>query len=301
MPRNVLADFVDRRRELALFQQMLDGEVDERIMLLLDRGEQGKSYFLLRLDHECDQCDPSIPAVLLDFDSRKSGLSSYLDVARKVRRDLGDELTPAICGCLDRIFRRGPTVNVQTGSGESGGVDFGRRGRYADAEVSDIGGRDNVSVRIGDVHGGAPHPDQEERYRAEMGRALLRDLTDLVETHPQVVLLIDTFEHVSDAMWVWLERWLFDPLRRELPHAVLVVTGRPQCRGFFERPHRWGYLITTVERFSPLSHEDVLLHYNRRGLTVPASEASLLEIARVSPARMAQIGEWLEQVKEGAE
>jgi hypothetical protein len=300
MPRNVLADFVDRRRELALFQKMLNAEAAERIMLLLDRGEQGKSYFLLRLDHECDQCDPSIPVVLLDFDSRKSGLSGYLDVARKVRRDLGDELTPAICDCLDRIFRRGPTVNVQTGSGESDGVDFGRRGCYTEAEVSGISGRDRVDIHMGDVHAGGPRSDQEERYRAEMGRALLHDLANLMATYSRVVLLIDTFEHVSDKMWAWLERWLFDSLRRELPHVVLVVAGRPQCRDFFERPHRWSHLITTVEHFSPLSHEDVLLHYNRRGLTVPESEASLIEIARVSPARMAQIGDWLEQAEEGA-
>ena len=300
MPRSVAADFVDRRYELAHFRQMLDSEVDERILLILERSEQGKSYFLLRLDHECNQCSPSIPVILLDFDERKSGLTDYLSIARKVRRDLGDERTPAICDCLDQIYRHSPVVHVQTGSGEGGGVDFGRRGRFKEAQISETAGRDNIRVNIRDVSVEPTRPDQEEHWKAEMGRALLSDLISIAETHPRIVLLVDTFEQAPDEACAWLERWLLDSLRRELPHVILVVAGRPTCRSFFERPHRWSCLLKVVNHFSPLSDEDILDHYSQRGLGVPESESSLIEIARASPARMAQLGDWLEQSQGGA-
>ncbi|MDY7042281.1 MAG: hypothetical protein SVX38_15610 [Chloroflexota bacterium] len=50
--------FVDRKRELALFHRMLTGETDERILLVMDRGEKGKTCFLQRLVHECEQQHP---------------------------------------------------------------------------------------------------------------------------------------------------------------------------------------------------------------------------------------------------
>ena len=87
MPIAITTGFVDRKPELALFGGMLAGETDERILLILEAGEQGKTYLLLRLFDECEQQRPPVPVVLLDFDQRRSGLTGYLSVAREVRRD----------------------------------------------------------------------------------------------------------------------------------------------------------------------------------------------------------------------
>lgn len=285
MPRDPLAHFVDRERELGLFRAMLSDSADKRILLILDEGEQGKSCLLRRLLGECEA--HGRPAVLLDFDRRRSGLGDWRDVAGAVRRGLGDERTPHLCACEADLFRPRPLVHVQTGSGE-GGVDFGRRGQFGQAAISDVAGRDRVS--IGDVSGSVP-PVDPRLARDATGRALVKDLAAL----PNAVLLVDTFEGADQEACTWLESWLLEPLRRQLPRVLLVIAGRPACRPFFERPVLWGSLVTALYRLDALSDEDILAHYQKRGLPVSRDEESLLRIARANPARMAQIGDWLEQ------
>lgn len=299
MPIAVTVGFVDRRPELALFHRMLAGETAKRILLTLERGEQGKTYFLLRLFHECEQ--QAVPVVLLDFDQRRSGLTDYLSVAREVRRYLGDECTPAICACEGTIARGRPLVSIHTGEGDAG-VDFGKKGVFREAQIEEIAGRDYVSTRIGSISEAAPTADQIARQRADMGRALCRDLAGLAASHRRVVLLLDTFEDASEDTCHWLESWLLEPLRRILPHVALVVAGRPVCRAFFDQPRLWSGLVATIDCFSPFSDDDILAHYRQRGLPVAEAEKPLLlDLARLSPAMMAQIGDGLEQVRGGVQ
>jgi hypothetical protein len=297
MLRDVTADFVDREKELALFRNMLAGGTDKQVLLILEQGEQGKSYFLHRLVYECGQQSPPVPVVLLDFDQRISGLIDFLSVARAIRRQLGDPNTPAICACEELFCRPAPLVNIQTGTG-SGGVDFGRETRLDDADLSEITGRDSISV--GDVSGSPVTDTVLSGQRAEMGRALCSDLRRMAETHRHVVLLVDTFEHISDETCGWLERWLFESLCRDLPHVLVVVAGRPEkCQGFFVSPRVWSRVVTSI-RFDSLSEEDILFHYEQRGIPIAKAETSLIRIARMNPAKMAQIGDWLERTQGGA-
>ncbi len=298
MPIAVTKGFVDRKPELALFRRMLAGETDECVLLFLERGEQGKTYLLLRLFDECEQQHPQVPVVLLDFDQRRSGLTDYLSAAREVRRQLGDKYTPAICACEDEIYRRGPLVSIRTGGGDAG-VDWGRRGRFTEADIADVAGRD--LIQVGSVSEAPPTADQLARQRAEMGRALCRDLAGLAASHHRVVLLVDTFEHATEETCAWLEHWLFEPLRRELRHVVLVVVGRPECQPFFALPRLWSSLVTTIDCFTPFSDDDIRDHYDLRGLAVAEEEMPLLlDLARSSPAQMAQLGNLLEQTRGGA-
>lgn len=293
---DVLRGFVDRTRELTLFHRMLTGEIDERVLLILEPGEIGKTCFLLKLADECEKQRPPVPVALLDFDERRSGLTDYLSVAREVRRCLGDEQTPAICACEDDMYRRGPLVSIRTGEGEAG-VDWGRRGRFTEADISDVTGRDRI--QIGSVSEAARTEDQIAWQKAEMGRALCRDLASLTKAHRRAVLLVDTFEDASEQTRAWLEQWIFSALRRELSRLLLVVAGRPQCRPFFEQPRLWSGLVAPL-RFDPFTNDDILTHYRLRGLTVSEAETSLLTIARLSPAMMAQLGDRLEQIRGGA-
>jgi hypothetical protein len=292
MPLDVARDFVDRTKEMARFQRMLAGETTRRILCILERGEQGKSYFLLRLFHECEQQRPPVPVVLLDFDQPKSGLTDCFSVARQVRRHLGDECTPAICACEEAISRGIPRMDTQPGAGD-GGVDFGKRSDFTGAAIRDVAGRDlyqNVSFFTG-----PPTPEQVARQKEELGRALRDDLARL----DRAVVLVDTFEHASEETRGWLERWLFEPLRRELCHVILVVAGRPECRSFFAQPCLWSHLIDAIDRFTPFSDDDILAHFRQRGLTISEAEVSLLQIARMSPAKMAGVGDLLEQAQGG--
>jgi hypothetical protein len=354
MPLDIARDFVDRTGELARFQRMLAGETPRRILCILERGEQGKSYFLLRLFHECgQQCTP-VPVVLLDFDQRKSDLTDCFSVARQVRRHLDDERTPAICACEEAIFHGVPRVfppdtgdsgvdfgksddftgatirNVaghnlyqigsistgsltpeqvaqqreelgralrddlaRLGSAGDGSVDFGKRDDFTGATIRDVAGRDlyqNVPI-----FAGPPTPEQVARQKEELGCAMRDDLARL----GRAVVLVDTFEQASEETRSWLERWLFEPLRRELRHVILVVAGRPECQSFFAQPCLWSHLVEVIDRFTPISDDDILAHFRQRGLTVSEVEASLLQIARISPAKMAGIGDLLEQARGG--
>ncbi|MGA9351579.1 MAG: hypothetical protein WBW48_22615 [Anaerolineae bacterium] len=297
MPIDITTGFVDRGPELALFRQMLAGETAKHILFILERGEQGKTYFLLRLVHECEQQSPPVPVVLLDFDQRRSGLTDYLSVAREIRRCLGDDHTPAICACEAAIARGRPLVSIRTGEGGAG-VDWGRGGRFTEASISDVTGRDRI--QIGPVSEAPLTADQIAQQRADMGRALCRDLAALSASYRRVVLLVDTFEHAPQETCAWLESWLFEPLRLELRHVLLVVAGRPECRPFFAQPRLWSGLVTAIDCLTPFNDDDVLAHYRQRGLAVSEAETSFLQIARLSPARMAELGNWLEQTRGGA-
>lgn len=296
MPIDILASFVDRGAELALFHSALAGATHQRILLILEPGEQGKSCFLRRLAHECERKRPPVPAVLLDFDQRRSGLTDFMSVAREVRRDLGDALTPAICACEEAIRRPAPLVNIQTGSGEAG-VDWGRGGRFSEAAIAGVAGRDSITV--GPVSGGLPSAPPQAQQRADTGRALLSDLSGAASTWPRLVVLIDTFDCASDETCRWLNDWLFEPLRRELSHVLVVVAGRPDCRPFFEQAHLWGGLVRSL-RFDPLQDEHIVEHFRLRGISLAEEEMSLLvEMARQSPARMALLGDWAVQTRGG--
>ena len=297
MIRDVIADFVDRKDELAVFRRMLAGESDKRILLVMEPGEKGKSYFIQRLFYECGP--QQAPVAILDFDQSRSGWNDYLGVAREVRRYLGDDCAPAICACEDNIFRPKPLVNVQTGDGD-GGVEFGRRNRFDAADVSEVGGRDNIKVEVGAVVAGPPSPNVAARHRAEMGRALRDDLARLGREGQRAVLLVDTFEQAREDTCAWLERWVLDSLPRELAHVVLVVGGRPRCQSFFAQARPWSHLVARV-RFGQMDDADIENHYRRRGIVVGEDELpGLLRLARLGPARMAEVGDLLEQSKGGA-
>jgi len=332
----VTRGFVDRERELDLFRRMLAGETNERILRILERAEQGKTFFLLQLVRECD--DRDVPTVLLDFDQRRAGLTDYLSVAQTVRRQLGDERTPAICDFEDGVTRRRPgvsgrehlialreTLATRFSEGELRtlcfDLDVGYDGLPGDGtkdkarelvahaerharlpELATVGARLRPDISWpATLEASAEAPSALaglplERLQIEMGRALCRDLANL----GRAALLIDTFEHASQDTCAWLERWLFEPIRRELPHVLLVVAGRPECRPFFHPPRLWTDLVVAIDRFDPLNDDHIQDHYHQRGISVSSVEVSFWAIARSSPAKMALLGDLLQQTYGGA-
>jgi hypothetical protein len=298
VPFDVLVRFVDRIPELARFQRMLSGEVNERILLVTEGGETGKTYFLLRLFHGCEQ--DSVPVALVDFDRRRTDSETdYLGVARAISRHLGEDCTPRTCACERAIFQRGLVVGG--GAGDSGGVDLGEGSRFDEAEVI-VPGRDYYQGIHIEYTEAQPTTDRRAQQMADMGRALRDDLASLAEEHDRIVLLMDTFEYAEAETCAWLERWLLEPMRHELSHVLLVVAGQPQCRSFFDRPSLWSGLIAAIDRFTSLDKDEVQTYYHQLGLYIPEAEMSLIiDLAQAGgPAEMARIGDLLMQVRGGA-
>lgn len=297
---NIAKDYVDRDEERARFHAMRSGKTDERILVILVPGEKGKSCLLSRLRYECEKEAPATPLVLLDFNRQRSTLSDEIHVAQEIRRCCGDACVSRVCECLDEIARPPAPVHIQTGAG-TGGVDFGRRGRFDEAEVSGTAGRDNISVSVNAPTGLALTPEQREAQKEKLGRALRDDLRELGAADARAVILIDTFEQVYPEMRAWLERWLFEPLCREVQNVMLVIAGRPDhpdyppLRPYFEHPHRWGYLVSTIERLAPFSHAEVLTFFHGQGISIAKEEHHFLNIACENPARMWQFVDWLKQ------
>ena len=299
---NIAKDYVDRDEERARFHAMRSGKTDERILVILVPGEKGKSCLLSRLRYECEKEAPSTPLVLLDFDRRRSTLSDEFSVAQEIRRCCGDACVSRVCECLDEMTRPVAPIHIQTGAG-TGSVDFGRHGRFNEAEVSDIAGRDNISVSVNAAAGFALTPEQREAQKERLGRALRDDLLELGEAHARAVILIDTFEQISTEMRAWLERWLFEPLC-QAHNVMLVIAGRPQhpdfpLRSYFEQPHRWSYLIETVERFPPFAHAEVQIFFHRQGVPIALEEYHLLAAACENPALMRLLADQLRQQYQG--
>ena len=288
--------FVDRDPVLVLFNRMLAGDTSERILCITAEMEHGKTWLLWRMRDECKR--RSVPVILLDFDLKRSGMAGdYLGIAREFRHQLSEARTPAICECEDAMFHPAPLVDVRTGAGH-GGVDWGKGGRFAHANVSEVPGRDSIHVNVGDIHAGSRTPEQEVWQKEEMGRALCRDLARL----GRVVLLVDTFECAFadfPEACTWLERWVFRSLCRDLPYALLVVAGRPECRSFFDQPRLWGDLVIHIDRFDPFSRDEALTYYRRRNLPVDETDTLFLQAACSKAGLMAQLGDAIRQERGG--
>jgi hypothetical protein len=288
---NVFDHFGNREAEIGLFYHMLSGEeLGKRILCLTMAPEQGKTWFIQHLHYECER--NNVPVALLDFDRDRSGMiGDIFSIAGEIRRHLGDERTPAICACERTFSYHIPPMNAAEGEG---GVDFGERGDFTGGEVHHVAGRDQV--QIGTIIMGSSTPEQVAHHKDGLGRALCDDLACL----GRAVLLVDTFERVPEETRGWLERWLFQSLRRQLPQLLLVVGGRPECRTFFDQPHLWSHLVVHRDHFKPFSREHALDYYRRRGLQITEIEVSFLRIACSNPSRMADLGNILEQTQAGA-
>ncbi|MGC9397470.1 MAG: hypothetical protein ACP5J4_21705 [Anaerolineae bacterium] len=297
---NIARDYVDREEERARFHAMRTGKTEERILVILVPGEKGKSCLLSRLRYECEKEAPATPLVLLNFDRAQSTLSDEFRIAQEIRRCFGDDYVPHVSECLDEIAHPAAPVHIQTGDG-TGNVDYGRRGNFTEAGFSDTAGRDNISVSFSAASG--PTPEQREAQKERLGRALRDDLSELGTANARTVILIDTFEQVYPdiKLRAWLERWLFEPLCREVQNVMLVIAGRPDhpeypaLRPYFEHPHRWGHLVSTIERLAPFNHDEVLTFFHGQGISIPKVERSIINIACENPARMWLLVDWLKQ------
>jgi len=320
--------FVDREAELALFDAMLRGESDKRVLLLFDAAEKGKTTLLYKIEAHCRAYDPDLPVLSLDFDQDRSGMTpDPAGVGRVLHRRLGEGHAPALSACLGiqqapgaaaagsrrSALRQALTQKLTVDefrvvcfelecpyddlSGDSpmaksvALVEFlERHERLPELEVC-LARYAHISLPVHETQLPAAPPSDEA-----LGQALLADLAAL---DARAVLLVDTFERAGQATCTWLEQWLLNALPDELPHVLVVIAGRPECEGLFAATPRWGTLVEPLYELPQLEDVFILEHYRKRGLPVAEHEVSLLAIARRSPGRMAQLGDWLARERGG--
>lgn len=288
-------DFVDRCEETKILEDALQGKRPERVLVFLVEALLGKTYLM---NHFLDCCVSRVPlSVLVDLDSRnRDGEAvTYWKFARLISDGLGLEFFPEVAAFEKRYGENAPFIAVQTGPGE-GGASVGTKGRFDDVELSDTTGRDRIEVRVSDVAylgTGDGAKNRQERLKHEMGLAFRNDLARLCQSQ-RVVILIDTYEQVSQETRHWIHEWLFCRIPDYCPGLSLVIAGRPEEREYLTRSIVWAAPIRVFDRLSHLEEEHVRAYAQIHGTTIDkATLGVLMSVGRRNMGAMAMVTEYL--------
>jgi hypothetical protein len=222
----LLAEFVDRSTEMALFERVLDN-ADQPVMAVTAASGMGKSSLLMRMVHECAQ-----RAVLkAEVEWSATGVMDYLTVLRHLRDALqagaGPDGPSAFSAFTDLVSyytqdnytpRLDINVNLQGGSVQvAGGASI------SGSTVGDIAAvvlRDNnITVQRADL------AVSDEVRRARLTERFQQGLAQLSATRP-VVLFFNTNEKLTDVTHDWLWDLLLKPvLSGQLAQVRAVVLG----------------------------------------------------------------------------
>lgn len=262
-------DFIDREEEIKLFKKILAGAIPERVLALIIKPQQGKTYLMQCFQEVCHQ--QRIPVALVDFDTRQRGIVYYWKLARQVCDDLGSDNFPELDECEKRLYSDFPSI-VQTGLGR-GNTHFGTKGHFEEADFDRISGRDQIDIH--DVYYAYFAQEQsaarQERLKHDLGRALRSGLARMCRQHC-VVLLLDTYEQANREARSWIDEWVLDPLLDRYPKLVVVIAGRPELYDYLNRSRPWINLVHLREEVSSPREDDIRQYVEIHGLVVPGDE-----------------------------
>ncbi len=180
---------INRGKELAIIENLLTGELPERVLLIQAGGGMGKSVLV----RECIQrCPEKVPQVVVDF---KGGGVSVAEIFSRTCNRLGWDKLPTLSA---RIAASVHTASVN----------------IADNKML---GRNQIDIALG-----GPDEDTRERQRAALADALFADLRGLGRT----LFVFDAFEHCSDTP---VDRWVsksFLPRVIDVENIYVVIAGR---------------------------------------------------------------------------
>ncbi len=275
----VIFDFINRKDEIDLFQKMLTGGILERILALVVKPEHGKSSLLNYFQMLCQQ--QNIPVALIDFDERQGDIVHYWKFVRTVCDDLGPNNFSEV-DTAERRSQAGFTPIFETKSGH-GGIDFGTKGKFTEADIENVIGRD--FIQTGDITTFYGSENQtkahKEKTMYEIGRAFKLGISRLCQTR-QVVLILDTYEQSAEETRKWITEWIFTPFLNFHSNLIIVIAGRPGpvLYDFISRPTPIKNLIFCCESLSSPKVEDVCDYINFHKLTVSIEEMkSFIKVA----------------------
>lgn len=271
----MLASFVDRSAEMALFQQVLDTD-SQPVMVVSAETGMGKTSLMMRMVHEC-ALRGLLKAELAwtDLD-----VLDYMSVMRRLRDALGLEhfsaFTDLINYYTDGSYQPRLDINVNL---QGGSVQVASGATLTNSSAGDIAGivlRDNMIV--------IQRPDLAvpiEVRREQLTQRFLQGLASLSASQP-VVLFFQSTEKMSELthQWLW-ERLLRPVVDGALPKVRAVLLGQrppPADKDLAE--------FVALVQLQPLGVDDIAAYIGKRAAASPDGGAGLSDETRRELAKM---------------
>jgi hypothetical protein len=256
----LLGLFVDRSAEMALFQQVLDGD-DLPVMVVTAESGMGKTALLMRMVHECAL--RKLPRAELEW--TQVDVLDYLTTLRRLRDALGPEHFGAFTDLknyyTDPTYQLRLQINVDL---QGGSIRVAEGAQISHSQVGDIAGvvlRDNnFFVQRSDLS----VPDDVRRE--QLTQRFLQGLAT-VQPRGRVVLFFNATEKMSEATYQWLWGQLLRPVvEGALPQVRAVLLGQRPLPGRDELGEIAGLLA--LAELKPLGIDDIDAYIDKRA---PAS------------------------------
>lgn len=270
----LIGQFVDRSAEMALFQQVLDGD-DLPAMVVTAATGMGKSALLMRMVHECAL--RHLTKAELEWTS--VDVLDYMATLRWLRDALGVDhfaaFTDLINYYTDAAYRPKLDINIQL---QGGSIHVAQGAQISGSTVGDIAGvvlRDNnFNIQRSDI----AVPD--ELRREQLTRRFLEGLATL-SREQMVVIFFNATEKMSEVTYQWLWGQLLKPLvDGALPKVRVVLLGQRPPPGRDELGDL-AELVATAE-LKPLGVDDIDAYIAKRAAGVSEiGDATRRELAKM--------------------
>lgn len=252
----LLAEFVDRSTEMALFGQVLDS-IEWPIMVVSAEAGMGKSSLLMRMVHEC-----AVRGVLkVELDWSGSAVLDEMSVLRKLRDNLSANYFSAFTDLInyytDDSYTPRLDINVNL---RGGNIEVAGGAQIGGSSVRDIAGlvlHDNMIVfQRPDI------PVPFELRREQLTERFLSGLKAL-SAERQVVLFFNAIEKMSDATRQWLWEQLLRSIVDDELNVRTIMLG--QCE---PPPNRYLAPFVKHTRLKPLGVDDIDDYIGKRVLGI---------------------------------
>ncbi|HEX3865464.1 MAG TPA: hypothetical protein VHV78_01890 [Gemmatimonadaceae bacterium] len=269
--------FIDRTAEQELFEELLQLAGGERVLVITDVGDRGKSTLLQRLKYICEWKNaPALPVSLIPLD-QVTPADPY-ELVRQIRRDLPLPF-PEFDRLSDGLLAKEPNLFLGATSSVAGAVDARQTtvtgGVVAGAYVF----APNATAVT--IERREWTPQIEERARERTIDAFCRELRAICTTQLVVLILDSVDERANGTLREWTQRRIVRELcfddETHAEKLLLVVAGRQrppfataryQARfksidalGLWQEEHLRAFLA--LNGIHDLSQEDFEFVYNK--------------------------------------
>jgi hypothetical protein len=244
--------FANRTRELHLFEQMLQRQVRERILLVEAPSGYGKTGLMGRFEILCSQ---GIHPVLIDLKGAQAGIAF---VFSRIQRVLGKKRFPKFNAQIDRFLNSGVVIQDNSLTGE----------------------RSQIQVIL-------EVPPEERNYRLTQLQQVFFE--DLERFDRPIAFILDTYNGATEELAGWIESQFLAEVALN-PKLFAIVAGQiiPQPTIEWQNLHHRCQLDRIMEREAWYGYaKDVGYCFTSQEIDfsidavegVPARVVALLEVA----------------------
>ena len=244
--------FANRTQELHRFEQMLRGQVPERILLVEAPSGYGKTGLMGRFER---LCSPRIHPVLIDLKGAQAGIAS---VFSRIQRVLGTQRFPNFNAQSDRFLNSGVEIQNNRLTGEGSQIQV----------ILDV-------------------PPEERKYRLTQLQQVFFE--DLERFDRPIAFILDTYNGATEELAGWIESQFLAEVALN-PKLFAIVAGQiiPQPTIEWQNWHHPCKLDRIMEREAWYGYaKDVGYCFTSQEIDfsidavegVPARVVALLEVA----------------------